>query len=58
MLRNEEDRLGAVLRINACRVRTESNDWADMLFRMYTRWIEKQGYKMKIADMQAGDEVA
>ncbi len=57
MLRNEEDRLGAVLRINAGAGGTESNDWADMLFRMYTRWIEKQGYKMKIADMQAGDEV-
>ncbi len=57
MLRNEEDRLGAVLRINAGAGGTESNDWADMLFRMYTRWIEKQGYKMKVADMQAGDEV-
>ncbi len=57
MLRNEEDRLGAVLRINAGAGGTESNDWADMLFRMYSRWIEKQGYKMKIADMQAGDEV-
>ncbi len=57
MLRNEEDRLGAVLRINAGAGGTESNDWADMLFRMYTRWIEKQGYKMKIADMQDGDEV-
>lgn len=57
MLRNEEDRLGAVLKINAGAGGTESNDWADMLFRMYTRWVEKQGFKMKIADMQAGDEV-
>ena len=57
MLRNEEDRLGAVLRINAGAGGTESNDWADMLFRMYTRWIEQNGYKMKIADMQPGDEV-
>ena len=57
MLRNEEDHLGAVLRINAGAGGTESNDWADMLFRMYTRWIEKNGYKMKIADMQHGDEV-
>ncbi len=57
MLRNEEDRLGAVLRINAGAGGTESNDWAEMLFRMYSRWIEKQGYKVKIADMQAGDEV-
>ena len=57
MLRNEEDHLGAVLRINAGAGGTESNDWADMLFRMYTRWIEQNGYKMKIADMQPGDEV-
>ena len=57
MLRNEEDRLGAVLRINAGAGGTESNDWADMLFRMYSRWIEKQGFQMKLADMQAGDEV-
>jgi peptide chain release factor 2 len=57
MLRNEEDRFGAVLRINAGAGGTESNDWADMLFRMYSRWIEKQGYKVKVADMQHGDEV-
>ena len=57
MLRNEEDRLGAVLKINAGAGGTESNDWADMLFRMYTRWAEKNGYTLKIADMQPGDEV-
>lgn len=57
MLRNEQDRLGAVLRINAGAGGTESNDWAEMLFRMYSRYIEKSGFKMKIADMQAGDEV-
>jgi len=57
MLRNEEDRLGAVLKINAGAGGTESNDWADMLFRMYTRWVEQNGYKLKIADMQPGDEV-
>ncbi len=56
MLRNEEDRLGAVLKINAGAGGTESNDWADMLFRMYTRWAEKNGYRLKIADMQHGDE--
>ncbi len=56
MLRNEEDRLGAVLKINAGAGGTESNDWADMLFRMYTRWVEQKGYKLKIADMQHGDE--
>ncbi len=56
MLRNEEDKLGAVLKINAGAGGTESNDWAEMLFRMYTRYAEKQGYKVKIDDMQAGDE--
>lgn len=57
MLRNEEDKLGAVLKINAGAGGTESNDWAEMLFRMYSRWAEKNGYKIKIADIQAGDEV-
>jgi peptide chain release factor 2 len=56
MLRNEEDRLGAVLRINAGAGGTESNDWAEMLLRMYTRWCEKSGYLVKIMDMQPGDE--
>lgn len=57
MLRNEEDKLGAVLKINAGAGGTESNDWAEMLFRMYSRWVEKNGYTLKIADMQNGDEV-
>jgi peptide chain release factor 2 len=57
MLRNEEDRLGAVLRINAGAGGTESNDWADMLLRMYIRWGEQKGYAVKMVDMQPGDEV-
>jgi peptide chain release factor 2 len=57
MLRNEEDRLGAVLRINAGAGGTESNDWAEMLLRMYTRWGEQKGYTVTIVDMQPGDEV-
>ncbi len=56
MLRNEEDHLGAVLKINAGAGGTESNDWAEMLFRMYSRWAENNGYKMKVAHMQDGDE--
>ncbi len=56
MLRNEEDRLGAVLRINAGAGGTESNDWASMLLRMYTRWGEQNGYEVKMVDMQPGDE--
>ena len=56
MLRNEEDKLGAVLKINAGAGGTESNDWAEMLFRMYTRWCENNNFKLKVADMQPGDE--
>lgn len=56
MLRNEEDHLGAVLKINAGAGGTESNDWAEMLFRMYTRWCDDKGYKILVADMQPGDE--
>lgn len=56
MLRNDEDRLGAVLRINAGAGGTESNDWANMLLRMYIRWGERNGYDVKIMDMQPGDE--
>lgn len=57
MLRKEEDKLGAVLRINAGAGGTESNDWADMLMRMYLRWGEKEGYKVKVSEFNAGDEV-
>jgi peptide chain release factor 2 len=57
MLRNEEDRLGAVLKINAGAGGTESNDWAQMLLRMYTRWGEKNNYNPKVVDFQSGDEV-
>ncbi|MGQ8338049.1 peptide chain release factor 2 [Sunxiuqinia sp. A32] len=57
MLRKEEDKLGAILRINAGAGGTESNDWADMLMRMYLRWGEKEGYKVKVSEFHAGDEV-
>lgn len=57
MLRKEEDRLGAVLRINAGAGGTESNDWANMLFRMYSRWAEQHGYTFKVMDYQAGEDV-
>ena len=56
MLRNEEDKLSAVLKINAGAGGTESNDWAEMLFRMYTRWCENNNYKIKVDNMQPGDE--
>jgi peptide chain release factor 2 len=56
MLRREEDQLGAVLKINAGAGGTESNDWAQMLMRMYLMWGEKNGYKITEAYYQAGDE--
>lgn len=57
MLRQEEDKLGAILDINAGAGGTEALDWASMLLRMYTRWAEAHGYKVKMLDYQAGDEV-
>lgn len=57
MLRKEEDQFGAILKINAGAGGTESNDWADMLLRMYLRWCERNGYRVKELDFQAGDEV-
>ena len=56
MLRREEDRLGAVLKINAGAGGTESNDWAQMLMRMYLMWGERNDYKITEAYYQAGDE--
>jgi peptide chain release factor 2 len=56
MLRREEDELGAVLKINAGAGGTESNDWAQMLMRMYLMWGEKNGYKITEAYFQPGDE--
>ncbi|ADB41716.1 peptide chain release factor 2 [Spirosoma linguale] len=55
MLGNEEDQLSAVLEINAGAGGTESQDWADMLYRMYMRWAEKHGYGLKQVDYQEGD---
>jgi peptide chain release factor 2 len=57
MLRKEEDKLGAVLRINAGAGGTESNDWAEMLFRMYSRWAESHGYSFHVMDYQPGEDV-
>ncbi|MDR0712537.1 MAG: peptide chain release factor 2 [Prevotellaceae bacterium] len=56
MLRSEEDRLGAILKINSGAGGTESLDWAQMLMRMYLRWGEINGYKAKISDLQDGEE--
>jgi len=56
MLRNEEDSFGAILKINSGAGGTESLDWAEMLMRMYLRWGERNKYKVKEIDYQAGDE--
>lgn len=56
MLQAEEDKLGAVLKVNAGAGGTESQDWASMLVRMYQRWAEKSGYKVTITNWQDGDE--
>lgn len=56
MLRNEEDKLGAVLKINSGAGGTEGQDWASMLFRMYQRWGENHGYKTEVTNLQEGDE--
>ncbi len=57
MLSNEEDRLSAILQINAGAGGTESNDWAEMLMRMYVRYGERNKYKIKELDMHEGDVV-
>lgn len=56
MLRNEEDSLGAILKINSGAGGTESQDWAEMLMRMYLRYGEKHKYKIKELHMVQGDE--
>jgi peptide chain release factor 2 len=55
MLSKEEDQLSAVMEINPGAGGTESNDWADMLNRMYIMWGEKNGYKVSQIDYQAGE---
>lgn len=55
MLSGEEDHLGAVLNINSGAGGTESQDWAEMLMRMYLRWAERNGYSASEIDIQEGD---
>ena len=57
MLSGEEDKMGAIVDINAGAGGTEALDWASMLLRMYTRWCEAHNYKVKMLDFQEGDEV-
>lgn len=52
MLGGEEDKLGAIVEINAGAGGTEALDWTNMLLRMYTRWAESKGYTVKVQDIQ------
>ena len=56
MLRQEEDPMDCVLKINSGAGGTESQDWAQMLMRMYMRWAEAHGYKVTISNLQEGEE--
>ncbi len=56
MLRQEEDSMDCVLKINSGAGGTESQDWASMLMRMYMRYAEAHGYKVSISNLQDGDE--
>ncbi len=55
-LKRPEDKKNAILSIHPGAGGTESQDWAQMLMRMYLRWIERKGYKHKILNFQPGDE--
>ncbi|MDB9525923.1 peptide chain release factor 2 [Oscillatoria sp. CS-180] len=56
MLSGPYDKTGAVLTINAGAGGTDAQDWAEMLLRMYTRWAERQGYKVALVELSEGDE--
>ncbi len=56
MLDGKNDANNAIVSINAGAGGTEAQDWAEMLFRMYLRWVERHGYKSDIIDFQPGDE--
>jgi peptide chain release factor 2 len=56
MLGGEHDRKNAIITIHPGAGGTESQDWAEMLLRMYIRWTERRGFKRELMDMQPGDE--
>ena len=56
MLGGEHDRKNAIITIHPGAGGTESQDWAEMLLRMYLRWTERRGFKREVMDMQPGDE--
>jgi peptide chain release factor 2 len=56
LLSGERDSSNAILAIHPGAGGTESQDWANMLLRMYVRWAERKGYKLETLDLQPGDE--
>jgi peptide chain release factor 2 len=56
LLTGEHDAAGAIVEIHPGAGGTESQDWAEMLMRMYTRWAERRGFKVETLDLQDGDE--
>ena len=56
MLGGEHDRANAILTINSGAGGTDSQDWAEMLLRMYTKWCDRRGFKSDITDIQPGEE--
>jgi len=56
MLRNDEDKMGAILKINSGAGGTESQDWAQMLMRMYIRWGERNNYQVREVSFLEGDD--
>jgi peptide chain release factor 2 len=56
LLSEPYDRANAILELHAGAGGTESQDWAQMLYRMYTRWADKRGYKVEVLDYHPGDE--
>lgn len=56
MLDGDDDRNNAIVAINAGAGGTEAQDWAEMLFRMYLRWVERKGYAAEVIDYQPGEE--
>ncbi len=56
LLSGTYDSRGAILTINAGAGGTDAQDWAEMLLRMYSRWAEKQGYKVRLTEESPGDE--
>ena len=56
MLSGPDDYRDAILTIHPGAGGTESQDWAEMLFRMYNRWVERKNFKSELIDYQPGDE--